>query len=590
MENVRNETISQNIDSNFPGIFNILLKKRNKPISQDERSRIFSVLNPKKNSSGEYVDVFGKSISYKNNPNLKKVGVYLSYGELILNEYYYCSKNPLYFINNYCKILTKDGISYIQTRDYQNDLLDALTSKDDLVLNMPRQSGKSITTALYLIHQILFNPNKIVGILSNKLSLSMEILDKIKKIYVELPLFLQQGIVSWNKTYIELENGCKVITSATNNDSFRGYTIHILVVDEVAFISNQNWEMVEDSIFPSQYALSEHKNILISTPNGMNHWYYKVKNAKLGLSGYKYFEVDWKIVPRYDKYGKLITPEQFKEQIVQKFGLQHFLQNYALEFLGSSKTLISADALKELSIIEPKSQTDNIIDNLKIYEYPQNGKNYVIACDPNKGGMDNIGIQVLDVTHLPFKQVACSKLNISYLSLPNKLSSLGSYYHNALIVIENNLDNSICDALFYEYEYEYVYKERGKKCYGFRTTKRTKRLILSLMKRFLESKNLILVDNWTIQELNTFVDNEKGSYEAQDGFHDDMVMSLALAFAPFIEIQNFKDYKGFVAFMEEANKSNEVDFNIMCDLMFSTEITDDDVDNIKNVKLFAYWN
>lgn len=560
------------------GIFDILRKKYNRDITNVEKDRILKYLNPKTNNKGEFVDVHNKPISYKNNIKLKRAGIQIHYPQLLKDEYEKCRDDIFYFIENYCKIMTNIGVSRIEIRDYQRKLLELLQKDNDDILNMPRQSGKSITTALFLIHNILFNDNIIVGILANKLNLAMEILDKIKKIYVELPLFLQQNIVSWNKTYIELENGCKVITSAANNDSFRGYTIHLLVVDEVAFISNENWELIEDSIFPSQYSLSKHKNILISTPNGLNHWYHKVKGAIQKTNGYDYYTIDWRDVPRYDRHGNVMSSEDFKDMIIKKYGIQHFKQNYSLEFLGSSKTLISSDALKTINIVSPKHIDNSIIDNLRVYEYPQKQHNYVLACDPNKGGLDKIGIQIIDVTNLPFIQSACCQANVSYLSLPMKLAELGKMYNQALIIVENNIDNAIVDTIFYEYEYENVYKERNKKVFGFNTNRKSKRLILAMLKSFIENDKLTINDEITFNEMNVFVDNEKGSYEAQEGFHDDMMMSLALAMAPFIDLQNFNDYKNFVLYMEENNQNDEnIDMKLMCDLSFSSELSDNDV-------------
>ena len=459
---------------------------------------------------------------------------------------------------------------------------------------LSHNSGKSVTSGLYLLWIANFTPNINIGIAGNKLDLAMEVLDKIKKIFIELPMWMKQGIEAWNKTYIQFENGTRILTSATSADSFRGYSCHLLLIDEVGFVSSEKWTALEDSVFPAQDALAKKQKILISTPNGMNHWYHLVSGASNNKNGYRYFSTDWKKIPRYNRDGTQKEPDVFKDEIIRKHGKRYFAQNYELEFLGSSNTLISAYALKNLEPCDENLVSYNtLFDGLRIFEEPIKNNHYIVGVDPNKCGIDNLAIQVLNVTELPFKQVASYNSNISYLNAPSKIFDLGRHYNNAMIIVENNIDNSIVDTLYYQYEYDgEIYKEKNKNLLGFRTTKKTKKILLSILKKLIEENKLIIKDKKTIDELFVFVEQQNGSFSAQDGFKDDLVMALCVCLAPFIEIKDFEDFQTFLKFIETENELLEKEHNQMRELFvgfsFSTEITDEDIDVLGKETLSLY--
>ena len=458
------------------------------------------------------------------------------------------------------ELITKDGVSKVISKKFiRNDhCYDITLSKHHLYYTngiLSHNSGKSVTVGLYTLHYALFNKDKYVGICGNTLGLAREVLDKIKKIFVELPIWLQQGLVAWNKTYIELENGTKIMTAAANEDAFRGYSMNLLIIDEAAYI--ENWNEFADSVFPAQAALVDKKKILISTPNGMNSWYHIVQSAKREDSAYNYFTMDWRDVPRYSPVdGSRIDPEDFKMSEISTNGRQYFAQNYELAFLGSSNTLIESTALQNL-IPQDEDQIifNSLFSGLRIFEKPIDGHSYIIGVDPAKEGIDKTAIQVLDVTVLPFKQVACANLDDSYLTIPAKLFDLGQYYNWAMVVVENNIDNSIVDNLSFNYEYEgEIFRERGKNLLGFRTTTKTKKQMLSLLKKLIEEDKFKIADKATIDELFVFVQQKNGSFSAQDGYHDDLVMALCIALVPFLNVKRFDDFKGFIELIEKRNE------------------------------------
>ena len=538
------------------GLFDKLEKEKGSSLTNTEKANVLKLLDIPKNDEGYYLDAFGNSCSYNGIRTLKRPYTKLPLTQDHLTEIQKCSEDLFYFVRNYCRILTKTGVTFPEFRQYQIDFLKKMSSGNDVVASVCRQAGKSVSVGLYLLWRALFTKDINIGICANKLSLATEVLDKIKKIFIQLPIWLQQGLEAWNKTYIIFENGTRIMTSAGDSDAFRGYSIHIMMIDECAFISNTNWQGIQDSVFPSQEALSQKQKVLVSTPNGMNHWYHLVQQAKRENSGYEYFTMDWREVPRYKEDGSKIDPEEYKREKIKKEGKLWFAQNFELAFLGSSNTLIESTALQNLI---PRDE-DQIIFNslfsgLRIFEKPIDGHSYIIGVDPAKEGIDKTAIQVLDVTVLPFKQVACANLDDSYLTIPAKLFDLGQYYNWAMVVVENNIDNSIVDNLSFNYEYEgEIFRERGKNLLGFRTTTKTKKQMLSLLKKLIEEDKFKIADKATIDELFVFVQQKNGSFSAQDGYHDDLVMALCIALVPFLNVKRFDDFKGFIELIEKRNE------------------------------------
>lgn len=538
------------------------------------------ILDTEKDDEEYYTDAFGSRISFNGFRMLKKAYTKMHLSDIHVQELKRCINDLDYFMMNYVKIKTNKGVNFPDLRSYQKKFLEALTDDCESIVGlMPRQSGKSITTSIYLAWKFIFSNDMNIGICANKSKLAAEFLNNVKNIYMELPMWMKIGVKSWNAGSISGENGMRIMTDSTNGDSFRGYTVSILVVDECAFIKSTVYDEFENSIFPSQSALSWKKNVIISTANGLNHFYNLVKGArqnkvyvvenskipelkdvlsvkdlgngtsevtsKLGINGYEMFETSWKDVPRYDTKGNVLSSEQFKENIIEKYGLVYWNSNYENKFIGSSNTFVSSNILEVLKSVEPLEIRDN---KLKIYKKPEKGHKYIISVDPAKEGIDAFAIQVLDITSICFEQVASANLQVDYLTMPDYLNEYGQYYNNAFMIIENNegAGQSIADIMRNDYEYENLYKDTGKKYPGFRTTAKTRSLILNTMRMFIENDKLKIHDRITINEFYSFIlINNK--YQADDGCHDDAVMSLALAFAPFCNTRNFEDIKDLVA-------------------------------------------
>ena len=421
---------------------------------------------------------------------------------------------------------------------------------------LSHNSGKSITVACYLSWLYNFHKNLTIGIVANRGAQAREFLQNVKDIISRLPIWLMQGTEIWNKRDIKNEIGSRILTDVPGPDAFRGYTCNVLTIDECAFIKTSVWEEFADSIFPSQSALSWKKNIIISTAKGLNHFYDLVQKAKLDEmqpnSKTAFIEVHWDEVPRYDSKGNLMEPEEFKRQIIKRYGRVYFEQNYGNSFVGSSETLIAPEVLAEL-------QHKNLIavwdDMLRLYYEPQQNHTYIMIVDAAKEGKDYFAIQVIDVTEMPFKQVAAANLQVDYLTMPDFLYEWGARFNTAHMIIENNegAGQSIADMLVNHFEYPNIYYQDNKYKYpGFRTTKSTRDSIIRMLQILINSGKLEICDKETISEFQRFeLVNDK--YQASSG-HDDLVMALAISIAPMTNMDNFSDFGKFL----DALKSDEV--------------------------------
>ena len=421
---------------------------------------------------------------------------------------------------------------------------------------LSHNSGKSITVACYLSWLYNFHKNLTIGIVANRGAQAREFLQNVKDIISRLPIWLMQGTEIWNKRDIKNELGSRILTDVPGPDAFRGYTCNVLTIDECAFIKTSVWEEFADSIFPSQSALSWKKNIIISTAKGLNHFYDLVQKAKLDEmqpnSKTAFIEVHWDEVPRYDSKGNLMEPEEFKRQIIKRYGRVYFEQNYGNSFVGSSETLIAPEVLAELQHRNPIAVWD---DMLRIYFEPQQNHTYIMSVDAAKEGKDYFAIQVIDVTEMPFKQVAAANLQVDYLTMPDFLYEWGARFNTAHMIIENNegAGQSIADMLVNHFEYPNIYYQDNKYKYpGFRTTKSTRDSIIRMLQILINSHKLEIVDKETISEFQRFeLVNDK--YQASSG-HDDLVMALAISIAPMTNMDNFSDFGKFL----DALKSDEV--------------------------------
>lgn len=489
-------------------------------------------------------DINGNPVHFENNPLLAYPGVIFPLTQEHIQEIYKCSQDIYYFIENYVQIFS-DGQWIVPTlRDYQRRIIDGYINNRFVNVMAGRQSGKSVSTCLYVLWQIIFSPNKIVGMVANKAEMAQENLDRIKTYYEYLPIWLKPGVKKWNVKSISLENGSKIYTDGVSKGSLRGKSCGTIFCDEVSFVNR--WNEFADAVEPTISSFSDGQLIYTTTPNGRDHFWRMWRRAELQESEFINVKVEWWEVPGRD--------EKWKDEMIRTMegGSVGFARNYACEFEGSSFTLIEATTLSRLS---PKNPIiiDKFMSGFKIYEEPIEGHNYIMAVDPAKKGIDGFAIQIVDITKLPFKQVACGSFtNITYLKTPPILKDIGIYFNNAFMIIENNegAGQSISDLLWQVYEYEHLYKAKGEKIWGHRTTAKTRPKLLSQLKMFIEHVKLEILDASTINEFNGFVE-KNGKYQADNGYKDDLVMALSFVFVPFLNINSFNDFDKFVQAIEQ---------------------------------------
>jgi hypothetical protein len=466
-----------------------------------------------------------KITTYLNNPNLKTVGIELEYTPEQINEYVKCSTDPIYFIKKYVKVVHVDhGTVPFNLYGYQERIIDAYHNNRKVVVLAPRQMGKTVCTAAYFLWVVLFNADKKVAILANKAAIAREILAKIQYAYENLPMWLQQGVTTWNKGSISLENNSGIIASATSPNAIRGMSCSHIYCDEIAFVPKNIAEEFMTSVFPVISSGKTTKIFISSTPRGMNIFNKMWQEAKQGISGFVPIEVTWNENPTRDQDWLI---DQRKN-----LGEVKFNQEVMCAFQGSSNTLLTGVALSNITTIDPVFQKDN----LKVFFEPIKDHAYVCTVDTSRGQhLDFSAFVVFDITHLPYKVVATFKDNtISPMAYPFLILQVCQKYNNAHILVESNdIGEMVSSTLFYEYEYEnmyFTYKDElseGRGYPGIRTTKKVKSVGCSTLKDLIEGDQLIINSDDIHQELSVFI--QKGtSYAADSGEHDDLVMCCVL--------------------------------------------------------------
>ncbi len=500
-------------------------------------------------------DVNGNTgIYYENNKNLKKADVTLPYSDEHIKEFMKCKDDIFYFAEKYYHIRSLDeGIIKIKLRYYQKTMLQSFVDNRNTIVNATRQCGKSTAFEIFVCHYILFQEQKSVAILANKAMSATNILRKVKVAYELLPKWLQSGVKTWNGGMIELENGCAVLAAATSSSAIRSFAINTLIIDEMAFIANNIWTEFFSSVYPTVSSSKTSKTILVSTPNGMNHFYRywfgaTTKDPKL-KNTFNPIQIHWSEVPGRDA--------QWKKETLSNMTLEEFNREFEGEFLGSSLTLINPKTLKHLhfkSEIKESDLHDELNEfamNLRLFRKVKQNHRYIMSVDSAKVHEDTSGdpvaIQVIDITRYPFKQVAAFRAthNMHYLQIPEVAYKIGKYFNWAFAFIENNeIGQQIADSIAYEFEYENVFFEVPNLA-GYRTTKKTKRLGCSNIKGWIEKGKLQVFDPFTIEELSTFIKHKNGSYAAEEGYTDDLVMALmgCLFFTTRPEFDAFTDLK-----------------------------------------------
>ena len=485
---------------------------------------------------------------YLGNPKLKKANITIDFSEEEIQEIVKCSKDVVYFCEKYIKIVSIDeGLMPYQPYDYQKNIMRTVDENRFVICKMPRQTGKTTTMVAVMMHYALFNPDFNIAILANKAATSREILSRLQLAYENLPWFLQQGIVEWNKGNIELENGSKIFASSTSASAVRGMSINLVYLDEFAFVPATVQDEFFSSVYPTISSGKTSRVLITSTPNGMNMFYKLWHDAEKGFNDYATVSVNWWDVPGRD--------EKWKEQTIRNTSEKQFAVEFECEFLGSADTLIDPHKLKHLVFENPKQFNES----LKIFEEPIPDHIYTLCADTSRGvGNDYSAFVVLDVTKLPYKVVATYRNNvIAPVLYPKAIYNAAYAYNQAHVLAEiNDVGGQVIDILHHDLEYENILRAQwkgragqiagsgfggGDSQMGIRTTPALKRIGCAMLKTIIENDRMIINDFEILSELTSFVANKRGtSYEAEEGRNDDLVMCL-IFFAWLSQQDYFKE-------------------------------------------------
>jgi len=483
---------------------------------------------------------------YLGNPNLKKAGTPINFTKKQIDEWIKCKNDPIYFAVNYIKIISLDeGLVPFEMYDFQQKILEDFHNNRFNIAKLPRQTGKSTTVVAYLLFYAIFYDSVNIGILANKASTARELLSRLQLAYENLPKWMQHGVLVWNKGNVELENGSKILAASTSASAVRGMSFNILFLDEFAFVPNHVAEQFFASVYPTITSGKSTKVIIISTPNGMNHFYKMWEDARRGKNGYVTNEVHWSQVPGRDA--------KWKEETIKNTSPRQFAQEFECDFLGSADTLISPSKLQTIPFADPIASNAG----LDVYERVQDNHEYIITVDVARGiGGDYSAFLVFDITTLPYKIVAKYRNNeIKPVLFPSVIFQICKQYNNPYVLVEvNDIGDSIAATLNYDLEYPNVLMcaMRGragqivgqgfsgnKTQLGVKMSVTVKKIGCANLKAIIEEDKLLFNDFQIFQELTTFV-QKKQAWEADEGYHDDLVMCMVL-FAWLVMQEYFKE-------------------------------------------------
>ena len=471
---------------------------------------------------------------YLGNPLLKKANTPIEFTQEQILEFVKCKDDPVYFANNYVKIVTLDhGLQTFKPYHFQEKLIKNFHNHRFNICKMPRQTGKSTTVVSFLLHYAVFNDNVNIGILANKAATARELLDRLQTAYENLPKWMQQGIISWNKGSLELENGSKILAASTSASAVRGMSFNIIFLDEFAFVPNHIADEFFSSVYPTISSGKSTKVIIVSTPKGMNHFYRMWHDAERGKNEYVFTDVHWSEVP-----GRDIA---WKEQTIANTSEQQFKVEFECEFLGSVDTLIAPSKLRNLVYEHPKTRNAC----LDVYIDPIEDHDYLITVDVARGvGNDYSAFTVVDITQFPHRVVAKYRNNeIKPMLFPSIVVDVAKSYNNSYILCEvNDVGDQVASIIHYDLEYNNLLMcsmrgragqivgqgFSGKKTQlGVKMSKTVKKVGCLNLKTMIEEDKLFFNDYDIMSELTTFI-QKHNSFEAEEGCNDDLAMCLVI--------------------------------------------------------------
>ena len=483
---------------------------------------------------------------YLGNPNLKKANTQIEFTQEQILEFVACRHDPVYFAKKYIKIVSLDeGLVNFNLYPFQEKLVRNFHENRFNICKMPRQTGKSTTVVSYLLHYAVFNDNVNIAILANKASTARDLLGRLQLAYENLPKWMQQGILAWNKGSLELENGSKILAASTSASAVRGGSYNVIFLDEFAFIPNHIADQFFASVYPTISSGQSTKVIIVSTPHGMNHFYRMWHDAEKGKNEYIPTDVHWSEVPGRD--------EKWRQQTIANTSEAQFKVEFECEFLGSVDTLIAPSKLRNLVYENPRTSNAG----LDVYVEPEQKHDYLITVDVARGvEKDYSAFVVVDISKFPHKVVAKYRNNeVKPMLFPSIIYDVAKSYNEAFILCEvNDIGDQVASIINYDLEYENLLMcsmrgragqvvgqgFSGKKTQlGVKMSKTVKKVGSLNLKTIIETDKLLFSDYNILSELTTFI-QKNNSFEAEEGCNDDLAMCLVI-YAWLVQQDYFKE-------------------------------------------------
>lgn len=497
---------------------------------------------------------------YENNTKLLKGDLVFERTKEEVDEWIHCREDIIYFANKYCKLMTPEGIKNVEMRDYQKDYLRHLEKNRLSIFLSCRQSGKTTTSAIFLLHYILFNIDKNSLVLGNKRKTAVEILDKVKKIFLELPYFLKPGIYKWNEGQIVLDNGCMCMAEATTINSGISFTFHCVLADEFAHIAPNILDKFYNNLFPTITA-GKARFIISSTQNGYNLFYKLWCGAMEKENEYAPFKVDWWQVPEWnpEKHTWEKRDEEWHKLQIANYGSEeNFNKQFGTNFDISGNCLVSTKSLKDQ--MEKAQEFINRDMPGFIYSkyffwdprydlYSRLKRDYfIITIDIAEGlGKDytvfNINRLYYDGNEIITQLVGyfrcnnmeckkCAKILIEFCtkffySEDKYLISIEYNLYGELFVemVKKYMDNApLSSAFSTDVFIKYWNDARTKYINGIRVNKSNKIAMCKKFKGNFELNRTLCLDTRFLNELTNFSEHPNGTFSSIVG-HDDLVMA-----------------------------------------------------------------
>ena len=476
-----------------------------------------------------------KTEFYLGNPNLPAADAQIAYEPWMIKEMKKCKENILHFAENFFYIINLDrGRETIDLHSCQKRVLRKMRDNRFFILLASRQIGKSTMMTIYILWQACFMDDQRVLLVANKEATAIEIFQRVRMAFEELPIWLKPGVKEYGKTSMTLDNGSRIGITTTTGTAARGQSVNCLVIDECAFIESHLVEEFWKSVFPIITSSKKSKVFICSTSNGTGNLFHKLYDgAEKNENGWAYDKIMWNEVPGRDEKWAAVTKQALGST-------EAWLQEFCCEFLNSGESSIDEELFAEMSAkcTEAKIVLDE--GNYKIWDEPDSSRVYVAGVDISEGvGVDASVIQILDITDIrDIRQVATyHNRHIPPLEFANKLHTILLNWGSPLALIErNNCGAQVVDRLAFDVGYEKVVSYgakaalRGRPQMGMIAHTNTKYKGVMNMRYFInETRSVTIQDLNTLKEMRDFVRYPNGTWKAKGGFHDDRVMSFLYA-------------------------------------------------------------